>query len=171
MSHLTCHLSHITCHLSYITCHVSKGVSRVAVYAKKSLIVKRRKNLESGSVCTCWLQVGLINRPATLYNVCRVYMFSYWQWQLPGPDNNLVWNWGRPAGEMDSHIGSEGAGHRRAKRDNMYDRRQPGQRRIFPVITAVFDLYLSSRFCSQEYFHWDWHSLSLVLPGQRGQSL
>ena len=59
----------------------SIGVSRVAVYNKEGLMVKRRKNLEGGNVCTLWLQVGLPNRPATLY------IFGYRQWQLPNQDN------------------------------------------------------------------------------------
>ena len=61
----------------------SLGVSRVAVYTKEGLMVKRRKDLEGGNVCTLWLQVGLPNRPATLY------MFGYRQWQLPNQDNNM----------------------------------------------------------------------------------
>ena len=61
----------------------SLGVSRVAVYTKEGHMVKRRKDLEGGNVCTLWLQVGLPNRPATLYT------FGYRQWQLPNQDSNI----------------------------------------------------------------------------------
>ena len=57
----------------------SLGVARVAAYVRDGLVVKRRRDLEGGRVCTIWLQVGLPNKPATLM------MFGYRQWQLPGP--------------------------------------------------------------------------------------
>ena len=58
------------------------GLARVAVYTREGLVVKRRRDLEGGNVCTIWLQVGLPNKPATLF------MFGYRQWQLPGQANN-----------------------------------------------------------------------------------
>ena len=61
----------------------SFGISRVAVYTKEGLIVKRRRDLENNNVCTVWLQVGLPNRQATLY------MFGYRQWQLPNQNTNI----------------------------------------------------------------------------------
>ena len=60
----------------------SLGVARVAVYTSDDLIVKRRRDLEGGNICTLWLQIGLPNKPATLY------MFGYRQWQLPGQADN-----------------------------------------------------------------------------------
>ena len=57
----------------------SLGVARVAAYTRDGLVVKRRRDLEGGNVCTLWLQVGLPNKPAALV------MFGYRQWQLPGP--------------------------------------------------------------------------------------
>ena len=51
----------------------------MAAYVRDGLVVKRRRDLEGGRVCTIWLQVGLPNKPATLM------MFGYRQWQLPGP--------------------------------------------------------------------------------------
>ena len=57
----------------------SLGVARVAAYTRDGLVVKRRRDLEGGTVCTLWLQVGLPNKPAALV------MFGYRQWQLPGP--------------------------------------------------------------------------------------
>ena len=57
----------------------SLGVARVAAYTRDGLVVKRRRDLEGGNVCTLWLQVGLPNKPAALL------MFGYRQWQLPGP--------------------------------------------------------------------------------------
>ena len=56
----------------------SLGVARVAAYIKDGLLVKRRRDLEGGKLCTLWLQVGLPNKPAALV------MFGYRQWQLPG---------------------------------------------------------------------------------------
>ena len=56
----------------------SLGVARVAAYTRDGLVVKRRRDLEGGRVCTLWLQVGLPNKPAALV------MFGYRQWQLPG---------------------------------------------------------------------------------------
>ena len=50
---------------------------RVAVYTREGLVVKRRRDLEGGNVCTLWLQIALPNKPSTLY------MFGYRQWQMP----------------------------------------------------------------------------------------
>lgn len=61
----------------------SLGVARVCVYVREDLVVKRRTDLEGSNVCTVWLQIGLPNKPASLY------MFGYRQWRLPNqPDDS-----------------------------------------------------------------------------------
>ena len=66
----------VDCQQDGFTLHL--GVARVAAYTRDGLVVKRRRDLEGGRVCTLWLQVGLPNKPAALV------MFGYRQWQLPG---------------------------------------------------------------------------------------
>ena len=59
-------------------------VSRVAVYTHKSLIVKRRNDLEDETIQTIWMELGHPRQKKTLV------MAGYRQWRLPGRGEETV---------------------------------------------------------------------------------
>ena len=58
------------------------GVSRVAVYTHKSLVVKRRNDLENDTIASIWLEIGLPRTKKIL--ICNAYR----EWKHLYQDNN-----------------------------------------------------------------------------------
>ena len=59
------------------------GVSRIVVYTHKSLVVKRRKDLEDNTISAIWLEIGLPRQKKILH--CQAYR----EWQHLGQGDNL----------------------------------------------------------------------------------
>ena len=59
----------------------TKKISRVVVYAHKSLVVKNRHNLEDDSVSAIWLEAGLPNQKKIIF--CQAYR----EWKYLGQDD------------------------------------------------------------------------------------
>ena len=59
------------------------GISRIVVYTHKSLVVKRRRDLEDKNISTIWLEIGLPRQKKILH--CQAYR----EWQHLGQTDNL----------------------------------------------------------------------------------
>ena len=59
------------------------GISRIVVYSHKSLVVKRRRDLEDNNISAIWLEIGLPRQKKILH--CQAYR----EWQHLGQADNL----------------------------------------------------------------------------------
>ena len=59
------------------------GVSRIVAYSHKSLVVKRRRDLEDNTISAIWLEIGLPRQRKILH--CQAYR----EWQYLGQSNGL----------------------------------------------------------------------------------
>ena len=59
------------------------GISRIVVYSHKSLVVKRRRDLEDNTISAIWLEIGLPRQRKILH--CQAYR----EWQHLGQVDNL----------------------------------------------------------------------------------
>ena len=59
------------------------GISRIVVYCHKSLVVKRRRDLEDNNISAIWLEIGLPRQKKILH--CQAYR----EWQHLGQADNL----------------------------------------------------------------------------------
>ena len=62
------------------------GISRVVVYCHRSLVVRRRKDLEDKTISAIWLEIGLPKQKKILH--CQAYR----EWQHLGQADNLSGN-------------------------------------------------------------------------------
>ena len=70
-------------HLSPTSSNPALNISRVVVYTHKSLVVKRREDLEDNRISAIWLEVGLPHKKKIL--LCQ----GYREWRYMGQNDNI----------------------------------------------------------------------------------